>query len=93
MPPPSGRTGLCVLFTPYPTPLFDEDGAVTGAVNMLIDVTDARQADALAAEAARCRRLAGSIGDERTIRTLRLMADEYAQKARSLRGDGQSGEA
>ena len=28
-------------FTPYPTPLFDEDGALKGAVNMLIDVTAA----------------------------------------------------
>ena len=26
-------------FTPYPTPLFDDDGKLIGAVNMLIDVT------------------------------------------------------
>src|SRR5215210_3973947 len=27
-------------FTPYPTPLFNQAGDLTGAVNMLIDVTD-----------------------------------------------------
>jgi PAS domain S-box-containing protein len=32
--------GTRVPFVPYPTPLFDEDGALVGAVNMLVDVTD-----------------------------------------------------
>ena len=34
-------------FTPYPTPLFGKDGELTGAVNLLIDVS-AEQAGALA---------------------------------------------
>jgi PAS domain S-box-containing protein len=32
--------GKRVLFKAYPTPLFDESGALTGAVNMLIDSSD-----------------------------------------------------
>ena len=38
--------GSRVAFRPYPTPLFDPPGNFTGAVNMLIDVTD-EQSDAL----------------------------------------------
>jgi PAS domain S-box-containing protein len=33
------------IFTPYPTPLFDEEGRLTGAVNMLIDITDRKCAE------------------------------------------------
>ena len=39
--------GTRSLFTPYPTPIVDADGKVVGAVNLLIDVTDERQACAL----------------------------------------------
>jgi PAS domain S-box-containing protein len=34
-----------VHFIPYPTPLFNAMGALTGAVNILIDVTERYQAD------------------------------------------------
>ena len=30
--------GSRIAFSPYPTPLFDVDGNLTGAINMLIDV-------------------------------------------------------
>jgi PAS domain S-box-containing protein len=41
--------GTRVPFIPYPTPLFDASGALTGAVNMLVDITDRKRAeDALA---------------------------------------------
>jgi len=76
--------GTRVLFAPYPTPIVDAAGAVTGAVNLMIDVTDARQGDSLAAQARRCRRLAQSVGDKRTIDTLLTMAAEYEDKARGL---------
>jgi PAS domain S-box-containing protein len=33
------------VFTPYPTPLFDANGRLTGAVNMLVDITDRKQAE------------------------------------------------
>jgi PAS domain S-box-containing protein len=32
-------------FTPYPTPLFDEQGRLTGAVNMLVDITDRKHGE------------------------------------------------
>lgn len=40
---------------------------------------------ALARDAARCRRLADSLTDERTVETLRLMARDYEQRATGRR--------
>ena len=37
--------GTRVPFEPYPTPLFDASGALIGAVNMLIDLTDRKRAE------------------------------------------------
>jgi PAS domain-containing protein len=76
--------GTRVLFAPYPTPLIDETGEINGAVNILIDVTEAQQAGELRAQAMRCRRLARSVTDQRAIDTLLLMAEEYDAKARDL---------
>lgn len=77
--------GTRVRFLPYPTPLFEEDGTLRGAVNILIDVTDERQAGFLSAQARKCRRLAQFVDDRRTAETLSLLADEYDEKAASLR--------
>ena len=33
------------VFMPYPTPLFDTKGRLTGAVNMLVDITDRKRAE------------------------------------------------
>ncbi|MGQ0660096.1 PAS domain-containing protein [Sphingosinicella sp.] len=77
--------GTRVMFTPYPTPILDADGVMTGAVNLLMDLTDERQACALDDQAARCRRLAKALSDARTIATLTGMATEYEAKARELR--------
>jgi PAS domain-containing protein len=76
--------GVRVAFMPLPTPLFGADGALVGAVNILIDVTEYRQVAELRDEARRCRRLAAGVADNATIRTLKLMADEYEAKARDL---------
>ena len=76
--------GSRVLFQPYPSPILDEGGGLIGAVNMLVDVTDARQAKSLLAQARRCRRLAHSVTDRQTIETLNAMAVEYEQKAQAL---------
>jgi PAS domain-containing protein len=76
--------GSRVSFVPYPTPLFDADGALVGAVNMLIDVTVTRQADHLRAQAVRCRRLAASVNDRPAVATLTAMAAEYEDQARAL---------
>lgn len=72
-------------FTPYPTPLFDDDGNLVGAVNMLIDVS-AEQADVLAEQAQRCRRLANATYDRQTCTVLSTMADEFAKTAEDLSG-------
>ena len=37
--------GTRVPFEPYPTPIFDASGDLTGAVNMLIDITDRKRAE------------------------------------------------
>lgn len=36
--------GTRVPFIPYPTPLFDEDGELVGAINMLVEVSDRKRA-------------------------------------------------
>jgi PAS domain S-box-containing protein len=71
-------------FTPYPTPLFDEAGELTGAVNMLIDVSD-EQCNALNDQASRCRRLARATLDRDASRILGSMARGYEDTAASLR--------
>lgn len=76
--------GTRVRFMPYPTPLFDKEGRFKGAVNMLIDVTDGRQADLLRAQAARCRRLSGQIGDAVTQQALNRLSLDYDRKADAL---------
>ena len=73
--------GTRVAFAPYPTPLLDEEGRVVGAVNMLIDISGRKAAEALRVQARRCRRLAGAMTDAKTRHTLELMAGEYEQKA------------
>jgi PAS domain S-box-containing protein len=76
--------GSRVYFMPYPTPIFDTASNLLGAVNILIDVTDSRQAEFLRSQARRCRRLAISVNDQQTADTLTLMAAEYEQKANEL---------
>ena len=80
---PDGRR---IMFVPYPTPLHDEAGDFTGAVNILIDVSDPRQAQALRAQAQRCRRLAQAMTDRQAIDALEAMAGEYEAKAGALDG-------
>lgn len=38
--------GTLVPFAPYPTPIYNEVGALTGAVNMLVDLTEQRKREA-----------------------------------------------
>ena len=37
--------GTRIWFTPYPTPLFDDAGNITGGINMLVDITERKQAE------------------------------------------------
>lgn len=75
--------GCRVAFRPYPTPFFDEDGSMAGAVNMLIDVTD-EQSEALHQQADRCRRLAKATYDRATSKVLGAMADGFDKTAHAL---------
>lgn len=75
--------GSRAAFRPYPTPLFDEHGNFTGAVNMLIDVSD-QQAKALADQASRCRRLANAMYDRNTAHVLSSMAEGFERTAKDL---------
>ena len=76
--------GSRVAFTPYPTPLFDKNGELTGAINMLIDVSE-EQSAALADQACRCRRLAWATYDREVSEVLGTMADGYDRTAADLR--------
>ncbi len=75
--------GSRVAFRAYPTPLFNDDGSLKGAVNMLIDVSE-EQARALHAQADHCRRLADSTFDAKTSRVLEDMATGFAGVAKRL---------
>jgi PAS domain S-box-containing protein len=76
--------GSRVAFRPYPTPLFNGDGSLKGAVNMLIDVTD-EQSEALSQQAGRCRRLADATYDRDTCSVLGAMADGFESTANKLK--------
>jgi len=75
--------GTRVAFRPYPTPLFDKNGRLTGAVNMLIDVTE-QQSEALHEQAERCRRLADATYDRATSKVLGDMASGFDKTADDL---------
>lgn len=77
---PDGRR---VAFRPYPTPLFDESGELTGAVNMLVDVTE-EQSHSLHEQADRCRRLADATYDRSTSKVLGDMASSFDKTADDL---------
>lgn len=76
--------GSRLNFMPFPTPLFDKDGALTGAINLFVDVTAEKKAAQLRAEAAKYRRLALFVSDKRTLDTLDLLAAECEEKALQL---------
>ena len=77
--------GTRVAFMPYPTPIVS-NGHLLGAVNILVDITDPAQAQALLAQANRSRRLARSVTDDDTAQTLERLAVEYEAKAAMLAG-------
>lgn len=76
--------GTRVHFIPYPTPLFDRDGNLAGAVNLLLDVTAQRKPEYQLKQAARCRRLAQLSTDRDLAENLRLMAAEYEEQSLKL---------
>lgn len=75
--------GTRLAFRAYPTPLFDSKGRFTGAVNMLVDVTE-EQGEALHEQAERCRRLAEATYDRTTSKALVDMASGFEKTADKL---------
>lgn len=75
--------GSRVAFRAYPTPLFDCDGAFSGAINMLVDVSE-EQVDALNEQAERCRRLADATFNREVSDMLGDMAEGYERTAEEL---------
>ena len=75
--------GSRIAFRPYPTPLFDRDGRLAGAINLLIDVTG-EQSEALHEQALRCQRLADATYDRQTSKVLEEMAADYERTAGEL---------
>jgi PAS domain S-box-containing protein len=78
--PDGGR----VHFIPFPTPLFDAAGEFSGAVNLLLDVTEQRKPEYLRTQAARCRQLAAACTAVDLAETLQLMAAKYDEQSLKL---------
>ena len=80
--------GSRVHFIPYPTPLFDRSGQFSGAVNLLLDVTEQRKPEYLRMQATRCRQLAAACTDRDLADTVRLMAAKYDEQSfKLMRGE------
>ncbi|HYI42424.1 MAG TPA: PAS domain-containing protein [Sphingomicrobium sp.] len=75
--------GSRVAFRPYPTPMFDSDGRMTGAINMLVDVSR-EQSEVLHEQAERCRRLAGALYSRESSSILSNMAEGFDRTADEL---------
>jgi PAS domain S-box-containing protein len=56
--------GTRVRFVPYPTPLFDDDGRLIGAVNVLVDVTERHRAEEDSRVATRALAASNAVKDE-----------------------------
>ena len=54
--------GSRVPFIPFPTPLFDKSGTLIGGVNMLLDISERKQAENILAERNTQLALAGKVG-------------------------------
>lgn len=80
--------GTRVNFVPFPTAIFGDGGEFLGAVNMLIDITELRQADELRERAQQAKRLVGFLADRTAIDALNAVAAECDTKASELEAKG-----
>jgi PAS domain S-box-containing protein len=76
--------GSTVNFAPFPTPYYDAEGNMAGAVNLLLDISRHRGPEHLREQAEKCRRLARSLTDVAAAETLNLMAAKYDAQALKL---------
>lgn len=75
--------GTRIPFMPYPTPLFDAEGRLTGAVNMLVDISDRHRAEQQALVAAEER----AFGEQAAQRLAAIVeSSEDAIVAKDLNG-------
>ena len=72
---PDGRRGA---FLAYPTPLFDADGSLVGAINMLVDISERKRAEDLHK----------TLLDELNHRVKNTLATVQSLAAHSFRADG-----
>ncbi|RUX13062.1 PAS domain S-box protein, partial [Mesorhizobium sp. M2A.F.Ca.ET.037.01.1.1] len=77
--------GTFVPFIPYPTPLYDSQGKLIGAINMLVDITERKQAEN------RQRMLIDELNHrvKNTLATVQSLAVQTARHSESLEGFGQ----
>ena len=76
--------GTRTVFDPYPTPLFDAEGKLSGAVNLLVEAPARANAEHFRTQAKKCRSLADDADDVEVVETLSLMAAKYDQHALKL---------
>jgi PAS domain-containing protein len=76
--------GTRVAFAPLPFPIVGEDGELTGAINVLVDVTKERIAE-LSKKAKQARRLAFTASHPIATPALLALADECEAKVAVLR--------
>ena len=74
--------GSWARFIPYPTPIYDRTGQLSGAVNLLIDVAAQPRTEFFRKQAERCRDLSISADDRQTAEMLALMAAKYHEQSR-----------
>ncbi len=72
--------GTRVCFIPYPTPLFDEAGTLTGAINMLVDISERKQAEGQ--QALLTRELHHRV--KNTLATVQAIVGSTARSARNV---------
>lgn len=74
--------GSRARLVPYPTPFFDREGGLSGAVNLLVDVSEQHKAAFFETRADQCRLLATAVDDPHASEMLALMAAKYSQQSR-----------
>ena len=77
--------GTRVFFQPYPTPLFDRDGVLIGAVNVLVDVTERRHIEDDLRSTAQALALSNGVKDE----FLGLISHELRTPVTTIYGNAQ----
>lgn len=75
--------GSRVLFQPFPTPLRDDSGKLIGAVNLLVDITEQRQAEA---DAGRLAAIVVSSNDAIISKSLDGVVTSWNEGARKIFG-------